>query len=75
MRAKLDENLLVEAAELLRTAGWEYDSARDSLGLNGCGVTRRQGLVGSSCIPPSKQAVKSVGIVWAVPGRLVPSAF
>jgi predicted nuclease of predicted toxin-antitoxin system len=26
MRAKLDENLPVEAAELLRTAGWECDT-------------------------------------------------
>lgn len=29
MRAKLDENLPVEAAELLRTAGWECDSVYD----------------------------------------------
>jgi predicted nuclease of predicted toxin-antitoxin system len=29
MRAKLDENLPVEAAELLRTAGWECDSVHD----------------------------------------------
>lgn len=29
MRAKLDENLPVESAELLRTAGWECDSVYD----------------------------------------------
>ena len=29
MRAKLDENLPVETAELLRTAGWECDSVYD----------------------------------------------
>jgi predicted nuclease of predicted toxin-antitoxin system len=29
MRAKLDENLPVEAAELLRAAGWECDSVYD----------------------------------------------
>jgi predicted nuclease of predicted toxin-antitoxin system len=29
MRAKLDENLPVEAAELLRTAGWECDLVYD----------------------------------------------
>jgi predicted nuclease of predicted toxin-antitoxin system len=29
MRAKLDENLPFEAAELLRTAGWECDSVYD----------------------------------------------
>jgi predicted nuclease of predicted toxin-antitoxin system len=29
MRGKLDENLPVEAAELLRTAGWECDSVYD----------------------------------------------
>jgi predicted nuclease of predicted toxin-antitoxin system len=29
MRAKLDENLPVEAADLLRTAGWECDSVYD----------------------------------------------
>jgi predicted nuclease of predicted toxin-antitoxin system len=29
MRAKLDENLPVEAAELLRTAGWECDTIYD----------------------------------------------
>jgi hypothetical protein len=29
MRAKLDENLPVEAPELLRTAGWECDSVYD----------------------------------------------
>jgi predicted nuclease of predicted toxin-antitoxin system len=29
MRAKLDENLPVEAAELPRTAGWECDSVYD----------------------------------------------
>jgi predicted nuclease of predicted toxin-antitoxin system len=29
MRAKLDENLPVEAAELLRTAGWECDTVYD----------------------------------------------
>jgi len=29
MRAKLDEKLPVEAAELLRTAGWECDSVYD----------------------------------------------
>jgi predicted nuclease of predicted toxin-antitoxin system len=29
MRAKLDENLPVEAANLLRTAGWERDSVYD----------------------------------------------
>jgi hypothetical protein len=29
MRAKLDENLPVEAAELLRTAGWECHSVYD----------------------------------------------
>jgi hypothetical protein len=29
MRAKLDENLPVEAANLLRTAGWECDSVYD----------------------------------------------
>ena len=29
MRAKLDENLPVEAAELLRMAGWECDSVCD----------------------------------------------
>jgi len=29
MRAKLDENLPVEAAELLRTAGWECDTVDD----------------------------------------------
>jgi predicted nuclease of predicted toxin-antitoxin system len=34
MRAKLDENLPVEAAELLRTAGWECDSV-DEEGLAG----------------------------------------
>ena len=34
MRAKLDENLPVEAAELLRTAGWECDSVYDE-GLSG----------------------------------------
>jgi predicted nuclease of predicted toxin-antitoxin system len=34
MRAKLDENLPVEAAELLRTAGWECDTV-DEEGLAG----------------------------------------
>ena len=34
MRAKLDENLPVETAELLRTAGWECDSVYDE-GLGG----------------------------------------
>ncbi len=29
MRAKLDENLPAEAAELLRTAGWERDTVHD----------------------------------------------
>src|SRR5919106_1424169 len=29
MRAKLDENLPVETAELLRTAGWECDTVYD----------------------------------------------
>lgn len=29
MRAKLDENLPLEAAELLRTAGWECDTVYD----------------------------------------------
>ena len=29
MRAKLDENLPVEAVELLRTAGWECDTVYD----------------------------------------------
>jgi predicted nuclease of predicted toxin-antitoxin system len=29
MRAKLDENLPVEAAELLRTAGWECETVYD----------------------------------------------
>jgi predicted nuclease of predicted toxin-antitoxin system len=29
MRAKLDENLPVEAAELLRAAGWECDTIYD----------------------------------------------
>jgi predicted nuclease of predicted toxin-antitoxin system len=29
MRAKLDENLPAEAAELLRAAGWECDSVYD----------------------------------------------
>jgi predicted nuclease of predicted toxin-antitoxin system len=29
MRAKLDENLPVEAAEVLRAAGWECDTAHD----------------------------------------------
>ena len=29
MRAKLDENLPAEAAELLRTAGWECDTVYD----------------------------------------------
>lgn len=29
MRAKLDENLPVEAAEFLRTAGWECDTVYD----------------------------------------------
>jgi predicted nuclease of predicted toxin-antitoxin system len=36
MRAKLDENLPIEAAELLRTAGWECDSVHDE-GLAGAG--------------------------------------
>ena len=35
MRAKLDENLPVEAAELLRTAGWE------------CGTVYEEGLAGA----------------------------
>jgi len=34
MRAKLDENLPVEAAELLRAAGWQCDTAYDE-GLTG----------------------------------------
>jgi hypothetical protein len=34
MRAKLDENLPVEAAELLRTAGWKCDTV-DEEGLAG----------------------------------------
>ena len=38
MRAKLDENLPVEAAELLRTAGWECDSVYDE-GLAGADDT------------------------------------
>jgi predicted nuclease of predicted toxin-antitoxin system len=29
MRAKLDENLPIEAAELLRAAGWECDTVHD----------------------------------------------
>ena len=36
MRAKLDENLPVEAAELLRSAGWECDTVHDE-GLAGAG--------------------------------------
>ena len=39
MRAKLDENLPVEAAELLRTAGWECDTVYDE-GLAGAGDTQ-----------------------------------
>jgi predicted nuclease of predicted toxin-antitoxin system len=34
MRAKLDENLPVQAAELLRAAGWNCDTVRDE-GLGG----------------------------------------
>jgi hypothetical protein len=40
MRAKLDENLPVEAAELLRTAGWECDTVYDE-GLAGHRSQRR----------------------------------
>jgi predicted nuclease of predicted toxin-antitoxin system len=38
MRAKLDENLPVEAAELLHTAGWECDTVYDE-GLVGANDT------------------------------------
>ena len=39
MRAKLDENLPVEAAELLRAAGWQCDTAYDE-GLTGADDAR-----------------------------------
>jgi hypothetical protein len=41
MRAKLDENRPVEAAELLRTAGWEYDTVYDE-GLAGATIPKLQ---------------------------------
>jgi predicted nuclease of predicted toxin-antitoxin system len=39
MRAKLDENLPIEAAELMRTAGWECDTMYDE-GLAGADDSR-----------------------------------
>ena len=44
MRAKLDENLPVEASELLRSAGWDCDTVRDE-GLGGAEDPR----VGAVC--------------------------
>ena len=44
MRAKLDENLPGEAAELLRTAGWNCDTVRDE-GLGGAEDLK----VGAAC--------------------------
>ena len=44
MRAKLDENLPVEAAELLRGAGWNCDTVRDE-GLGGAEDPK----VGAAC--------------------------
>jgi predicted nuclease of predicted toxin-antitoxin system len=44
MRAKLDENLPVEASELLRAAGWDCDTVRDE-GLGGAEDPK----VGAAC--------------------------
>ena len=68
MQAKLDENLPVETAELLRTAGWECDSVHDE-GLAGADDPD----VAAACQAGARVAASLSAVVQCQRTRITPA--